>query len=265
MPNELDEKTVKKLQKLNAILSEDAITKEEFLSAFEQVLKLVRTLKEKNLEELDGLKNAFESVKSSLTDGSKSELDNLKAQIRADIGMLSSQLEAKSKAIDQRMALIKDGLDGKDADEISIVAQVLSQIKLPENRAPIMDGPEEIRNKLELLKEEDEKLKIAAIGHLEERLDKLEKRPQGRLGSGGTSAMGVQTALRFFQVIEEEVSFSGTTGTLTHTPEADSVKLYRGGVRMQEGTGKDFTISGNTITLATAALAEEVFVADYNK
>ena len=29
--------------------------------------------------------------------------------------------------------------------------------------------------------------------------------------------------------------------------------------------GKDFTISGKTITLATAALAEEIFIVDFHK
>jgi hypothetical protein len=57
----------------------------------------------------------------------------------------------------------------------------------------------------------------------------------------------------------------GTTLTLANTPVAGSVKLYRGGARQQAGIGKDYTISGATITLLTAAVSGEVLLADYRK
>jgi hypothetical protein len=69
-------------------------------------------------------------------------------------------------------------------------------------------------------------------------------------------------------VEDEAVSFSGTSGTLADTPSTvpgfTKVKLHRGGVRMKVGAGNDFTISGATITLATAAGSEN-FTADYWK
>lgn len=62
----------------------------------------------------------------------------------------------------------------------------------------------------------------------------------------------------------ETVSFSGTSGTLANTPTSGSLALYRGGTRQQEGIGNDYTISGAVITLAVAASAGEIFLADYS-
>lgn len=64
-------------------------------------------------------------------------------------------------------------------------------------------------------------------------------------------------------VYGETVSFTGTSGTLTHTPVAGTLSLYRGGARQQLGGGNDYTISGATITLAVAASVGEIFLADY--
>ena len=124
-----------------------------------------------------------------------------------------------------------------------------------------MDGPEELRDKLETLQGK-ERLRIEAIDNLREELDELKARPLGRSG-GGTSTMGVQFALERLQVREEEVTFTGTAGSLANIPEANTVRLFRGGVRMQRGTGKDYTISGKDITLTIAAVTGEIFIADY--
>jgi len=66
-------------------------------------------------------------------------------------------------------------------------------------------------------------------------------------------------------VENEVVSFSGTSGTLAHTPSAISgytqVKLYRNGVR-QTPTA-DFSWVGTAVTLVVAALGSDTFIADY--
>lgn len=65
-------------------------------------------------------------------------------------------------------------------------------------------------------------------------------------------------------VVGEVVSFTGTGGTLAHTPTVGSVELFRGGIRQQNlAVTGDYTISGATITLITAASTGEVFLANY--
>lgn len=62
-------------------------------------------------------------------------------------------------------------------------------------------------------------------------------------------------------VIGEVVAFTGTAGTLAHTPSG-SIALYRGSLRLQNTV--DYTISGTAITLIMAASSGEVFLADYS-
>ena len=65
-------------------------------------------------------------------------------------------------------------------------------------------------------------------------------------------------------VTEEELTGTGTSFTLAQTPVSGTLKLYRGGSRQQLGANKDYTLSGTTITLIIAKVAEEILIADYN-
>jgi hypothetical protein len=87
-------------------------------------------------------------------------------------------------------------------------------------------------------------------------------------GSGNISAYLSISGIP--QPVENEVvTFSGTSGTLANTPNLAAgytqVKLYRNGVRLNPGGGNDFTWSGTTITLTTAAGGSDLFLADYYK
>ncbi len=75
-------------------------------------------------------------------------------------------------------------------------------------------------------------------------------------GGGGTTSDGVQ-------VFEEVPAGSGTSFTLAHTPDSGTLRLFRGGARQQAGAGKDFTLSGATITLAVTLNPAEILLADY--
>ena len=66
-------------------------------------------------------------------------------------------------------------------------------------------------------------------------------------------------------VFEEVPTDSGDhiNFTLAHTPTSDGIRLYRGGARQQAGVGKDYTLSGTTITLSVALATGEIIVVDY--
>ena len=138
------------------------------------------------------------------------------------------------------------GEKGKDADEEKIVQDVLSKIPTPENI--ILDGPDEIRNKLELLLG-DERLDMSAIRGLKEALEEVGK------SMGGKGVPG-----------DASVAFSISRLTKTETPSG----LINGSNKTYELTGKpkivlgfwingmfihddEYSISGVTITF-TAAL-----------
>ena len=57
------------------------------------------------------------------------------------------------------------------------------------------------------------------------------------------------------------INGSNTAFTLDHTPVI--LWLTRNGIRLQQGVGQDFTISGNSITMAAAPQSGDVFNAQY--
>jgi hypothetical protein len=87
-------------------------------------------------------------------------------------------------------------------------------------------------------------------------------------GSGNISAYIAIGGLPL-PVHNEIITFSGTSGTLANTPSTTTgytqVRLYKNGQRLTPGGGNDFTWSGAAITLATAALGGDSFLADYYK
>ena len=50
---------------------------------------------------------------------------------------------------------------------------------------------------------------------------------------------------------------SGSSITIADTSAAQLVKVYRNGILLQEGNANDYTISGTTLTLATALIATD--------
>lgn len=78
------------------------------------------------------------------------------------------------------------------------------------------------------------------------------------VANGGTGTSTAQMS-----VYGEVPSGSGTSFSIAHTPISGSVIIYRGGARQQSGAGKDYTISGSSITLAFALSPGEVLLADY--
>ena len=61
------------------------------------------------------------------------------------------------------------------------------------------------------------------------------------------------------QLEDETVNCDGSnvTFTLSNTPLANSLDVYLNGIRQPEGSGEAFTISGVTITFATAPATDD--------
>ena len=64
---------------------------------------------------------------------------------------------------------------------------------------------------------------------------------------------------------EEEVSFSGTSGTLAENTPINIYGAYRNGVFMRSvgGGTPDYSITGTAVTLAVAAGGSDVFIFVY--
>ncbi len=58
---------------------------------------------------------------------------------------------------------------------------------------------------------------------------------------------------------------SNTAFTLPDTPTAGTLRLHLNGMRLKSGAGNDYTISTNTITMATAPISGDILLCDYMK
>jgi len=171
----------------------------------DKLLKMAKFIDNSNLatiEEFESIDSKVEQIKETVN----AKVDNLEAKIDGGLSAISEELKKKLESelvleID-RAELKGDkgdtgekGTDGKDgtnyvldeADKVEIASLVNVPIveKVIEVRTPIVtevvkevavaDTPFALRDKLESIKEEKEKLSIEAIGYLEERLDEIEK------------------------------------------------------------------------------------------
>jgi hypothetical protein len=67
------------------------------------------------------------------------------------------------------------------------------------------------------------------------------------------------------EVWSEEASFTpgNFTATIVNTPTAGTERVYRNGVRQNEGGSDDYTITGTTITFAKKLTTNEIVLVDY--
>ena len=251
----------KVLAKVEALLkvAQGELTREDFVNSFEKVVNLILRVEKRNIKAVEDMEATYILIKKVLKEGNEGNFETLKGQLLKQMSDFKGLHAEEMRGFEERM--------GKKMDEMEANMPLMSHIMeecmkmMPEPVEP--DTADDIRNKLEVLPD-GEKLKIDAIENLGKELNAI-RNMRARAFGGGTSTIGVQAALGRIQVIEEEVSFSGTTGTLSETPASGTLKLFRGGVRIQEGTGNDYTISDSTITLDVAAVDGEVFLADFER
>jgi len=155
-------------------------TREELLAAFKKIVEMVQKMKEDNARQLDKIISTFGSLEDKLNSDTSKTLNKTEKIVAAELESLLRRFSAEQKKIDDKMATIKDG---EPADEIQIVQDVLTQIKLPEYKEVILDDAEKLRDKLETLKG-NERLDKSAIKGLEEELARITKKGFGGVISG---------------------------------------------------------------------------------
>lgn len=279
-----------KLEKLLTLMDADAMTQEDFMKHFEQVLEIVMAIKEGNDKEIADLRETFKEAKDGLTKSYTDEKGSAVSFLKKEISKLQKEQKKTIADIKLRMDLVKDGdhgLDGKDADEEVIVDKVLKKIKLPENEVLT---PEEIRNSLQEL-EGDARLDKTSIKGLENYINGVLgsiQIPKGGGGSGGIETflggnkVGSGAALELIagtgvtitassndhksnytiaatpgaltwnsETPTGDVNGSNTDFELSDTPTTDSLFVFLNGAFQADG-GDDYTLSGTTVTFVTA-------------
>lgn len=229
------EKKVKLLQELYKTVN-DGLTREEFTAAFKLLTEYVKRVGEDNKRAMAEL----QLLKDKLTSDTGVELK--KAQKMIDEQMNRAMKEQADslnfmRDVVRKLRSGKDGKDGRDADNEYIIEQVLNNIPEPEP----FKIPQEIYDELDRLREENKKQ--------EEKIKELEKRPRG--GGGGTSAVGVGSAMKF--MVQNETPsglINGSNTTYKVNRVINAVLSF--GINGQLIHPSEYTVKGKTITMDSA-------------
>lgn len=257
---QLDNKQIDGLQRLLSLLDPKSLTREEFTDQFKKILEFLKRLKAKNQSEITSLNKSISDLSAKLKDDNTTDLSGQKNEFTNIINKALKSQEDGMNFIRDKVRQVKNGIDGKSADETKIVKAVLAQIKLPEYKETVLDNAGQIADKLELLKD-DSRLKIDAVKGLKEELDELKQRPLGGKG-GGFSKIHLEMKMIDDETPSGAVNGSNTDFTLVKTPNpTTSLKVFINGMRMR--ITEDYTLSGKTITFLTAPLTTSIILCDY--
>lgn len=231
---------------------EGSVTKAEMLKSFEDVLKLVREVKDSNSKEWALIKSAISMLGEKLQEANTSDLTTTKQELVASVSKALKEQEDGMKFIYDKAASLKSiegprglqGLPGLKGDSIKGDPGL--------NGSP--DTPEQIREKITEIK-----IPIDAVENLQEELKRVARGQQ--VGGGGRQQLLVSSVKK--GVANYLNLVAGSNVTLTHTLKngVQTVTFAStGGSGFSEITMTG-TIDGNNVTF-TAASAPTYIVAD---
>ncbi len=290
------------LQTLLSALRKDHLGREEFLKEFERVLSFIKQLKDTNKQVISGAYERVNLLALRLKENNEQDIQKAKQEMTELIEDYLAKVETatnqKMREVDEKVKELKNGIDGKDADEQAIADKVLREVQSPiiekiEKNLPKLGEP--IRDALELLAG-DQRLDKSAIRGLDELLEEIGKRKNQNIPYVG----GIRYLSQLVDILigsdladghaivwdatnkrwkNGEVSGTSTinfadsetpTGdvdgantdfVLAHTPETGSLKVYLNGMRMS--LTEDYTLATATITFLTAPDSGSIITCDY--
>lgn len=186
-----NEKNLRKLNRLLQAMDEDSLTRAEFTDQFTRVLNFLKSLKEKNQGEFSNLNKSISDLSNKIKEDNSNDIVKLKGEVSKTHSGLSEELR---RIIDEKITSIRDGIDGRDADEdrVSIIAseRAIEAIK------PMIPTLDDIMSDLENMGKQIRKalkkkqLRILDIKNLRKELDELKKMKGEVIMTGGGSGGG---------------------------------------------------------------------------
>ncbi len=235
------------------VMDSETMSKQEFLDAFENVVNLVLKIQKKNDEDVEEIKAKVDEFRALLETNNAENFSEHKKEMADYMASMMRMCEEKLEQVNKKMSEMKDGEDGEDADEERIKQAVLAEIKLPEQKAVILDTPEQVRDKLESLTG-NERLNQSAIAGLQEQIESL-KQMISSIPRGG------RTGMRKIPIIKRYNLSSQCNGVLkTFTLPNDTVDVlgvFGTQFPVNFNPGTDWTFAGRTLTLTDAVGAPE--------
>lgn len=232
----------------------NSLTKEDFIKAFSQVIKLVQDLKKTNEKEFALIHQAVKAFQNKLDSDTSLTLSEMKSKVNEIISdKFSKMFEEHKKEMYLEMEMEMD----KMHEEMNCMPSKEEILKEAEQT------PAQLRDKLESLKD-GEKLSIQAIQDLSKILQDLEKKMlSGIEGVKGQKYGSIRTQYFDDETPEGTKNGVNTDFTLKFVPAKNSLKIYRNGVRQR--ITEDYTLSSRTITFLIAPASAEIILVDYRR
>ena len=269
----MDKEKIEKLEKLWNVATE-SLSRGEFTKAFELLTKLIVKVEEKLIQKIDvklfqtdseikaaiastiDSKKEFEQVIKDTKVANETTFNQIRQKANESINNLFSRLALQNK-FDAFLHEYKQKYEQKilSLDEKIAKVPIIDVETISKSAVALIPEvtSDDIRNKLEILEGEDEKLRISAIGHLREELDELKRMRQirGSMFGGGTSAIGVASAMGFAGRTETP-SGAINSSNVTYTVTKPINFIFSFMINGQSIPSADYSVSGRTITMDTA-------------
>lgn len=204
---------------------------------------------------LDGKTPQADKDYLSLETAQKALNEKVREMLNKTDTTLSQTSQALQERVEQALQNIRDGKDGIVSDsEIQRAAEVaLQMLELPDFDALVAESltknADATRDGLESIVNEDDKLKIEAVGYLRQELDDLKSRVGANVISGGLTRGGV------LKLIAENGGGASTFLDLTDTPSAYTGQAGKAVVVNLAENALEFVAPTGTGTVTSVAVS----------
>lgn len=247
----MPEKDIQKLDKLNYLLSEEALSKKEFEENFHEVMDVVELMLKKQAEfnqQMTQKMNELYTLIVGKTDASLKELKQGVNELFVEdkIKGIESRLDGRMSAVEQkayaRVSTLRDGKDSKAEDVAFLLSKDFNFAERTRGRTP---GDREIRNALQPFVDEIKKM-------IDERFKKIPKQQQkmGMRKIQVVKRINLSDQLngeqKEFVLPKDTVDIMGVWGT-----------QFPINFNPTDGAHADWTLVGNTLILTDEVPAPE--------
>ena len=238
------ENNLKQLQSLLAVMSEDNLTRSEFLEQFEKVINVVVRNQKENSEAIARLEQTYNALVSSLEGRNNDAFNKLKKEVDSlFVGDRVKKIEGDNALTLGNIKELSDKLSSEHGERLKLIDGRIQFVdsKMKTVRSGLdgsPDNPQQVKAKLK-----EAGLSIDDIPGLKEKLEDINEKASRARG-------GNAKKITFTQVHDLSTQVNGVTRTFTVPRKTLAVPLL---ISSQFPfilrPTVDFTLIGNTITL----------------
>lgn len=215
-----------KSPKLQLILDllEDSLTKKEFDKLADELISLATDIGDRSKKEIEQMRADLEAMANRIRVNMETDTESARSSIEEEMNRLRFAHEALIAEAQAKLDSVRDGQDGKQADEEAVVQRVLSLIPTPEKTEE--ETPESVRDMLETLEDDNrlDKSAVKGIEDIEKKIVGLAEIASTPRGGGGVN---VHVNGQFIGHVQQ-IEFTGS-GITTSLVSGKTVLVVTGG------------------------------------